>query len=43
LQIFGTGNPHFNSHNSEVFREGANMGLPPPRQFCKNCSRGLAP
>jgi len=36
LAILGPARPHFESHNSEIWREGAGLGLPPHAKFCKN-------
>jgi len=37
LAIFWDVSPHFKSHNGEIWREGADLELPPPRQiFFKN-------
>jgi len=42
---FGAVSPHFYSHNGEIWHEGADLGLPPPRQilYKKNRSRGYTP
>jgi len=36
--------PHFESHNNELLREGADLGLPPRAKFCiKKSLKGIGP
>ena len=42
--ILRTVSPHFESHNSEIWSDDADLGLPRSHpKFCTNRLRGLAP
>jgi len=41
LAIFWAISPHLLIQNGKVWREGANLGLPPPSHICKNRLRGI--
>jgi len=39
-RLWGLWSPYFKSHIGEIWRQGADLGLPPRTKFCKNRLRG---